>query len=178
MKLYTKNEIKTITFGLENLENVVIPKKCFKDLKITTFEDKCEVEAHILDDGSVDGYIFDTKSPLQRLNYYNDITHIYIILDDGDELTYKPIWCDEDYNGENNKYQKTKLFNYKEIKLSINKRNKKLSIKEVLKLQNGTIVVDKYNNEYCVGIDKNKNKCLVNTYVTDKIIYSKFIIKE
>ena len=62
--------------------------------------------------------------------------------------------------------------------MSINKRNKKLSIKEVLKLKNGTIVVDKNNNEYCVGVDKNKNKCLINTYITDKIIYSKFIIKE
>ena len=28
MKLYTNNEIKMITFGLENLENVVIPKIC------------------------------------------------------------------------------------------------------------------------------------------------------
>lgn len=178
MKLYTNNEIKMITFGLENLENVVIPKKCFKNLQIKAFGNECEVEAHIIDDGSIDGYIFDTKSPLQRLNYYDDITHIYIVLNNEDEVVYKPIWYDEDYNNDSNKYQKTKLFNYKEIKLSINKCNRKLSIREVLKLKNGTIVTDKHNNEYCVGIDENKNKCLINTNVTDKIIFSKFIIKE
>lgn len=176
-ELFTKNEIKKATFILENLEDVVVPKECFKYLKIKTFKNKCEIEAHIIDNGSINGYLFDTKSPLQRLDYYNDIVYVYLELDNGKQLKYELVWYDENYNGQNNEYQKTKLFSYKELKLSVRKSNKTLSIKDVLKLKEGTIVVDENNNEYCVGIDKDKNKCLVDTYVTDKIIYAKFTNK-
>ncbi len=71
--------------------------------------------------------------------------------------------------------KKQNYLNYKEIKLSINKNNKKLSISEVLKLDDGTIVIDGGGKEY--KVEEDGCKYLFDTYVTDKIINSKFIIK-
>lgn len=173
---YNKEDINLVRFQLENCESVTVPSVCFKYLSIVTVNDICDIEAHIMDNGSVEGSLFDTKSPLQRLDYYPDVTHVIIELNNNEKFGFRPIWSDADYNGENNEYQKTKLINYKELKLSISKNNKKLSIYEVLKLEDGTIVTDEKGNEYVVEED-DECKYLFDTYVTDKILNSKFTIK-
>ncbi len=111
MKIYNKDEIKEVKFTLENCENVIIPNECFKSLIISVNGTKCEIEANIIDNGKLDGYLFDEKqSPLQRLDCYPDICWIYSELYNGYKISCNPVWDDADYNGENNEYQKTELF--------------------------------------------------------------------
>lgn len=175
MKKYNKQDIISVKFILENCENVRIPQNCFKYFELNETNDGYELNAHIIDNGSLDGYLFDTKSPLQRLNYYSDICHINLELLNGEVINISPVWNPED--NQNNTFQSSKLISYKEIVISINKYEKELSIKDVLKLQHGTIVVDDEGDEYIVEEDE-ECKYLFDTYITDKILNSTFKIKK
>ena len=175
MKKYNNQDIISVEFILENCESVWIPQNCFKYFKLNETNDGYEMEAHIIDNGSLDGYLFDTKSPLQRLNCYSDICHINLKLANGEAINISPVWCPED--DQNNNFQSSKLISYKEIVISINKYEKELSIRDVLKLQHGTIVVDDEGCEYVVE-EGRECKCLFNTDITDKILDSIFKIKK
>lgn len=175
MKTYNKQDIISSEFILENCESVCIPQNCFKYFKLNETNDGYEMDAHIIDNGNLDGYLFDTKSPLQRLNYYSDICHINLKLSNGKMININPVWCPED--DQNNNFQSSNLISYKEIIISINKYEKELSIRDVLRLQHGTIVVDDEGNEYIVEEDE-ECKYLFDTYITNKILDSTFKIKK
>ena len=112
MKKYNNQDIISVEFILENCESVWIPQHCFKYFELNETSDGYEMDAHIIDNGSLDGYLFDTKSPLQRLNYYSDICHINLKLANGEVISISPVWCPED--DQNNNFQSSKLISYKE----------------------------------------------------------------
>lgn len=177
MKNYNKNDIKMVKIILENCETVWIPQNCFINFEAKYTNDGYEIEAHIVDKGNLDGYLFDTKSPLQRLHHRPDICSIELELVNGDDIDLDLVWNPENY--QDNSFQNSQLFSYKELKLSINKYNRKFSIQEVLKLEDGTVVIDEDNNEYLVCEDEDDHfKFLFNTYITDELLYSKFKIKQ
>lgn len=171
---YNKKDVKIAKFILENCETVWVPQECFISFEANCTKDGYELEAHIIDDCNLDGYLFDTKSPLQRLNCRPDICSIELELINGEDVELDLVWNAEGY--QDNNFQSSQLFSYKELKLSINKYNKVLSIQDVLKLEDGTIVIDQDGKEYKVEEDE-ICKYLFDTYFTDTILYSKFKIK-
>lgn len=174
MKNYSKKDIRMVKFILENCETVWIPQECFNDFETNYTNDGYELEAHIIDNCNLDGYLFDTKSPLQRLNCRPDICSVELELVNGEEVELALVWSPEGYS--DNNFQTSELFSYKELKLSINKYNKVFSIQDVLKLGKGTVVIDENGKEYTVEEDE-ECKYLFDTYFTDVVLYSKFKIK-
>lgn len=175
MKNYKKQDIKIAKFILENCETVTVPRDCFKRMDLDYTKEGYEVNVHIIDNGKVDGYLFGNRSPLQRLNYYDDICSIELKLNDDSEVEIDTVWNNED--GQTNSFQKSKLNGYRELKLSIDKHNRELTIYDVLKLPHGTIVIDDNSKEYKVEED-DKCKYLFDTYFTDEVLYAKFKIKK
>ena len=177
-KTYTKDDIVSIYFGLENHESFILSKSCFKELVIRQVEKRLfEIEAYIVDNGEIETCIsaYKNLSPLQRLNKYRDIVHIHIELNDGSCVKGEAIWLYQSSNGDN-RYQETELLNYRELKLRISKDLVRLNLSEVLKLPDGTIVVDEDDNEYLVEWDEDYSY-LSNTLVNSKIVRSKFKVK-
>lgn len=173
---YTKKEIKNIIFTMSNHECVKLPISCFDKLDINILENnKYEIEAVLLDKGA--SFILTSNplaTPLQRLSISPDIVDICIELINGEEVIGEFIWKSKNYSS--NLYQKTALKSYNELHLSIKESNLKLSLYQVLKLKPGTIVIDQNGVEYTIKKDK-KLKYLDNTIVSNKILNSKFTVK-
>lgn len=174
---YTKEQVKEVNLMMSNHECIDIPTNCFKTLSLTQLEGNYfEIEAHIIDNGIDFSFSADfTISPLQRLNKEPHISHIEVILNNGEEINGQMIWSEGTYP--NNKYQKSKLISYKELLLSVKKSNLTFSLNKVLKFKPGTVVMDQEGVEYTVKRNKNV-KYLENTIVSNKILNSKFTIKE
>jgi hypothetical protein len=174
MKNYSKKDVKMVKFILENCETVWIPQECLINFEANYTKDGYELDAHIIDNCKLDGYLFDTKSPLQRLNHRSDICSVELELVNGEEIELALVWNPEGYS--DNNFQTSELLSYKELKISINKYNKMFSIQDILKLEDGTVVMDQYGKEYRVEEDED-GKYLYDTFVTDYILCSKFKIK-
>ncbi|MGL5381044.1 hypothetical protein [Clostridium sp.] len=174
MKNYNKKDIKIAKFILENCETVHIPQGSFIDFVANHTNDGYEIEATITDDNNLDGYLLGNRSPLQRLNCYTDIVSIELELINGENVELDVVW-DDDF--QDNCFQTSNLFGYRKLCLSISRFNKEFSIKEVLKLKDGTIVIDEDGKEYKVEED---DECsyLFDTYVTERILNAKFKIKK
>lgn len=176
--IYTKDDIKSVYFGLENHESFVFPKSCFKELLVAEVDEKVfEISAHIVDNGEIETCITANNriSPLQRLNQYPDIVNIDIDLSNGETISGKAHWL-HSYSDENNRYQQTEFINYKELKLIISRGLIKLNLSDVLNLPEGTVVLDEDDNEYLVEWDEDYSY-LSNTLVSSKILHSEFRVK-
>jgi hypothetical protein len=179
------NEIKSIEFIFENCESIEIPYECFTQLDFkglnkqdeqVTFESfKCVIE----DKGNIEySSGFYNKTPIQRINYYNDITNIYIKYADNSFVHVKCPWYYEnefDCSGDN-EFQQSKMPTYNKIELSIVNNSKWYNLNEALsKLEDGTKIEDQDGKIYTIYYDENEDMTyLFDTIVNNKILNSKF----
>lgn len=179
-KLSNINIVKSICIILENHESFIIPKDCIKKLHIERYSDtEIIFDLNVVDNGNIKTVISANPniSPLQRLNQYNDVVSITIELESGEKTHKNVIWIDTCNDMHNNLCQKTELFKYNELSLSIHPNNITLNIYDVLHLPIGTIVSDEEGNHYTVLFDEESEVTyLSNTIISDKILNSVFKI--
>lgn len=175
------DNVKNIIISMSNYETLEVPIECFKNIKIseTSNPNEVELDACIVDNGI--RYIMTSNlytSPIKRLSMSPSISSITVKYTDGKKIDKNVVWNSKDYS--ENRYQKTKLINYKEIEISIKESNNTFSINTALKLKSGTTIVDTEGNEYKVSISREfpKVKYLEDTIITDKLLKSKFRIKK
>ena len=181
-----KEDIKSIEFVMENCETVIIPIECFKELNVDEWGDiknkdalskfSCAIE----DKGNVSyGCGFATKiTPLQRINQYDDITSIYIKLNNSnEEIQLYTEWEATSYYADNNIYQKSEMNSYKELKLNIGSCFKEFNISEVFKFSDNTIFYDTEGNEYKIyEDDETGTKYIFNETISDELLKKTFVL--
>lgn len=181
-----KEDIKSIEFVMENCETVIIPIECFKELNVEEWGDiknkdtlskfSCVIE----DKGDVSyGCGFDTKiTPLQRINQYDDITSIYIKLNNSNEEIQLYIeWEETSYYAYSNIYQKSEMNSYKELKLNIGSCFKEFNINEVFKFSDNAIFYDTEGNEYKIYEDtETGTKYIFNEIISDELLKKTFVL--
>lgn len=144
---WTHKDIKHVTFIFEDGDSIFVPASCFKDLLIASVPNGLEVEAHILDDGTITGKWKPLQSsPLQRLDATKDLETLDVELITGETFCGDAVW--EATNSFLNLCIETQLKTYKECVISINRQNAKYDLKQVLHLPVGTIVVDEKGAKY------------------------------
>lgn len=182
------SEIKSVEFVFENCESVEIPVECFiesdfKDLKtvngIVTFESfKCVIKDN--DNIKYSSGGFDNKTPIQRINYYNDITNIYINYTDNSYIQIKCPWYDVDSYSESNDFQYSNIQTQNTIELCIINNHlsnsRWFSLNEILdNFENGQKVKDQDGKIYTICSEEDKGiTYLFNTIVNNKILNSRF----
>lgn len=175
---FDESNVEKVCVIFENCESLTIPNSSFKKLEINLLnKNTCELEMHIVDDLKIIDGLFDEKeSPIARLAHYTDITMIDVKLKDKPSFTgiYDVVW--NSVSMYDNKYKENELISYREVKVSINKNNKKILIEQVLDLPIGTIIVDEDCNEYKVDVNEG-GVFLSGAIVSEKILKSKFILK-
>lgn len=181
-----KEDIKSIEFVMENCETVIIPIECFKELNVDEWGDiknkdtlskfSCAIE----DKGNVlYGWGFTTKvTPLQRINQYDDITSIYIKLNNSnEEIQLYTQWGETSYYADSNIYQKSEMNSYKELKLTIGSCFKEFNISEVFKFSDNTIFYDTEGNEYKIyEDDETGTKYIFNEIISDELLKKTFVL--
>ena len=144
---WTKEDITSITFLLENHDTVQAPATCFNSLSITPTKKGLEMEAHLIDDGAITGEWTPLQSsPLQRLNARKDIEAVDVELTTGETFCGDVVW--ESHTGATNHCIITNLENYRSCTLSINAKNIRYRLEQVLNLPVGTTVVDETGKSY------------------------------
>ena len=145
--------IKSISFGFENMEWYDVPIECFESLSINSLDDdRCEIECHVIDNGEIeaDGYGAEYTFA-QRVNKYNDIDCIRLDFEDEDYLALKPVWhFSDNYWNSESAYQKSIFNSYKDIEISIAKKNKTYTLEEVMKSEDGSRFIDEEGVEFVV----------------------------
>lgn len=143
--------IKSISFGFENMEWYDVPIECFESLSINSLDDdRCEIECHIIDNGEIEADSYGAEYTFaQRVNKYNDIDCIRLDFKDEDYLALKPVWhFSDNYWNSESAYQKSIFNSYKDIEISITKKNKTYTLEEVLKSEEGARFVDEEGVEF------------------------------
>lgn len=169
-------KIKESEFVLENGESIIVPYECFKK-----FDDSNgECNFIIKDNGGIRYKRtcgVNTINPLQRLNYHNDITKIYIKYDDNTENIIRPNWYYEnDYDiPQNNQYQKSELLSFNELHISISKNNYTLSLSEVFDL-NDRAVVEGVNSKEIFRIKDGRITSVNPIAITQEFVNDRYII--
>ena len=145
--------IKSISFGFENMEWYDVPIECFESLSINSLDDdRCEIECHVIDNGEIEADSYGAEYTFaQRVNKYNDIDCIRLDLEDEDYLALKPVWhfSDDHWNSES-AYQKSIFNSYKDIEISITKKNKVCTLEEVMKSEDRSRFIDEEGVEFVV----------------------------
>lgn len=145
--------IKSISFGFENMEWYDVPIECFESLSINSLDDdRCEMECHVIDNGEIEADSYGAEYTFaQRVNKYNDIDCIRLDFEDEDYLALKPVWhfSDDHWNSEST-YQKSIFNSYKDIEISITKKNKVYTLEEVMKSEDGSRFIDEEGVEFVV----------------------------
>ena len=145
--------IKSISFGFENMEWYDVPIECFESLSINSLDDdRCEIECHVIDNGEIGADSYGAEYTFaQRVNKYNDIDCIRLDFEDEDYLALKPVWhfSDNYWNSEST-YQKSIFNSYKDIEISIAKKNKTYTLEEVMKSEDGSRFIDEEGVEFVV----------------------------
>ena len=145
--------IKTISFGFENMEWYDVPIECFESLSINSLDDdRCEIECHIIDNGEIEADSYGAEYTFaQRVNKYNDIDCIRLDFEDEDYLALKPVWhFSDNYWNSESAYQKSIFNSYKDIEISIAKKNKTYTLEEVMKSEDGSRFIDEEGVEFVV----------------------------
>jgi len=150
--------VTSIQIGFENMEYFTIPVECVEYLDLKKVKaDECEIDCLIVDKGKiVNGWGSETSSFAQRVKQYNDITTIVFVCEDGGKYTQKVVWYYGEVEGmsyqysENNEYQETNFYSYKEVEFSIHKANKTYKLGEVLSIgiYKDTIFEDEFEIKY------------------------------
>lgn len=144
---WTKEDITSITFLLENHDTIQVPATCFESLSLTSTKKGLEMEAHLIDDGAIRGAWTPLQaSPLQRLNDRRDIEAVDVELTTGETFCGDVVW--ESHTGATNHCIITNLENYRSCTLSINAKNIRYRLEQVLNLPVGTTVVDETGKSY------------------------------
>ena len=145
--------IKSISFGFENMEWYDVPIECFESLSINSLDDdRCEIECHVIDNGEIEADSYGAEYTFaQRVNKYNDIDCIRLDFENDDYLALKPVWhfSDDHWNSES-AYQKSIFNSYKDIEISIAKKNKVCTLEEVMKSEDGSRFIDEEGVEFVV----------------------------
>lgn len=145
--------IKSISFGFENMEWYDVPIECFESLSINSLDDdRCEIECHVIDNGEIEADSYGAEYTFaQRVNKYNDIDCIRLDFENDDYLALKPVWhfSDNHWNSES-AYQKSIFNSYKDIEISIAKKNKVCTLEEVMKSEGGSRFIDEEGVEFVV----------------------------
>lgn len=169
-------KIKEVKFLLENCESIIVPYECFKE-----FDDSNgEYNFTIKDNGCIDyGETFSSneKTPLQRLNHYDDIVKIYVKYDDDTESIIRPDWYYENEwdNPQNNQYQKSELLSFNELHISISKNNYTLSLSDVFSLD-GEIIIEGVNSKKRFRIKDKSITSIKPSAITQEFINDRYII--
>ena len=145
--------IKSISFGFENMEWYDVPIECFESLSINSLDDdRCEIECHVIDNGEIEADSYGAEYTFaQRVNKYNDIDCIRLDLEDEDYLALKPVWhFSDNYWNSESAYQKSIFNSYKDIEISIAKKNKVYTLEEVMKSEDGSRFIDEEGVEFVV----------------------------
>ena len=178
-------KIKEIRFGLENMESVIVPYECFKDLSINkktnlnvlkegniVYTMACD----ITDNGKIEyGYSFDNEVyPLIRLSKLNDICYVDVVYEDLTKIELKVDWGNESCcYGNNNINQTINKVNYNAIHIDIIPFVQTYTIQEVFEFHVGGVIKDEDGN--CYMIEKFKNtKRFKNETLTQKLINMKY----
>ena len=145
--------IKSISFGFENMEWYDVPIECFESLSINSLDDdRCEIECHVIDNGEIEADSYGAEYTFaQRVNKCNDIDCIRLDFEDEDYLALKPVWhfSDNYWNSEST-YQKSIFNSYKDIEISVAKKNKTYTLEEVMKSEDGSRFIDEEGVEFVV----------------------------
>lgn len=153
--------IKSISFGFENMEWYDVPIECFESLSINSLDDdRCEIECHVIDNGEIEADSYGAEYTFaQRVDKYNDIDCIRLDFENDDYLALKPVWhfSDDHWNSEST-YQKSIFNSYKDIEISIAKKNKTYTLEEALKSEDGAFFRDEVGHEYLVWKNKLMSK--------------------
>jgi hypothetical protein len=184
-----KNEIKSIEFIFENCESIEIPIEYFTkiDFKgLNKYDNDTAIfekfECVIEDKGNIEySNGFDCQTPIQRINYYNDITNIYIKYEDNSFVKiacpwYNPIHCPNSNLFQSSNSNKSNIVELSIIKDCLNYNAQWISLSDVLNtLEDGTKIKDQDGKIYTVYFDKKDNATyLFNTTVNNKLLNSKF----
>lgn len=185
-KIDLKN-IKRINFVFENCEEIRFPIECFKDLEIICSDLENykgylkSIKCKIIDDINVEVGLYNkTTSPIQRINKYDDITHIYLYDNENNEIKLViPWYYENEYNIPKNNYnQHSKLISYKEIELYIAENSREYTLEESLEeLKDGDIIIDSKGNEYHIFQDENGDNCLAEGIIKLSLLNEKFTKK-
>lgn len=132
--------LESIDFCLENCDVISVPldnikSESFIDYTPGDSESK-HLSIHLIDDGNIVINSAYRNSPCQRLNMLEDVVGIDLIFDDGRTERVNFPWSDEEYC--TNRYQASELISYKEIKLSIERKNRNVDIYSALDLDDDT----------------------------------------
>lgn len=179
-------KIKQINMTFENCESVVIPNVCIKklDYKLDKKDNIINLDCIIENDGSICSNPFDNKSPIQRINEYDDITSIDIIYTDNSSNNYCVSWYDDGYYHiqSSNKNQYSKILRYNKIHIIIEPFIPTYKINEIFDLPIGTIIQGEDQNKYTIYSFKNNSKRtdipMDMEHITMKYIVSKLGEKE
>ena len=145
--------IKSISFGFENMEWYDVPIECFESLSINSLDDdRCEIECHVIDNGEIEADSYGAEYTFaQRVNKYNDIDCIRLDFENDDYLALKPVWhFSDNYWNSESAYQKSIFNSYKDIEISITKKNKVCTLEEVMKSEDGSRFIDEEGVEFVV----------------------------
>ena len=145
--------IKSISFGFENMEWYDVPIECFESLSINSLDDdRCEIECHVIDNGEIEADSYGAEYTFaQRVNKYNDIDCIRLDFENDDYLALKPVWhFSDNYWNSESAYQKSIFNSYKDIEISIAKKNKVCTLEEAMKSEDGSRFIDEEGVEFVV----------------------------
>lgn len=121
-------DIKYVTFVLENCEHMKIPIENFTKLDLTKVDDEYNLECTINKMDNIEYCPFTNDlSPFNRLSMSDDITRIEFELIDGTEHSVRLYWRGMDFN---NHCQISHVVSWNEISISINKENVMKKMKE------------------------------------------------
>lgn len=163
-------EILAIQFTFENCECITVPKDCFSNLKYK-IDGKylSNFEASVKDNLNIDCSELYNKSvsPIKRISK-NDITQIDFIYDNGSRKNYYISW--HGYNDEVNLYQKSDVYSYVSMDISINKRNFAEDISHVLSYYEVGDKFTDYHGCTCIIDEDNNGKYLSSVGVNGEEI--------
>lgn len=178
--MITKNYIEIV---FENCKAIRIPERCIDIVELS----KENVELIIKNDYDIEWIGFaGNNSPFERLRQSRDIVAIKLIskLTSKDEKEKyneiedecKPTWFYEDEdnfwgNPNRNEYQKVEVVDFRTLKITINKENKKYTLNEILD-KVGKKFKDETGQVYEVLEEG------INTYINKKILNSEFVLVE
>jgi hypothetical protein len=179
-------KIKSVGFVFENCECVEIPFECFvefeiKDIEKLSNEDTFESFKCVIEDKGGTKYTcggFGQKTPIQRMDYYNDITSIYITYNDNSQIQLFCPWYEENEccNSQYDDYQTSKMQSFNRIELNIINNSKWYNLEEILnKFEDGVKVKDQEENIYTIYYEEDNGLTyLFDTTVNNKILNSRF----
>ena len=171
--------LESIDFCLENCDVISVPLENIKKgcIDYTPGERKSNhLFIHLIDNGNIEissGY---RTSPCQRLSAYEDVVGIDLIFGDGHTERIDFPWFNEDYC--TNKYQASNLISYKEVQLSIDRRNHYVDICDALDYEDDTVFELSRTNEKIVVKTLNDDKVFISQDTGSLLTFSRSLLSE